>query len=96
LNAGKCKFISFSRRSKPVLFQYAIGDSDLKRFDVINDFGVLIDSRMTFVNHVESIVSISARILGLHGYASCVWSPYQEVHSARIERIQHNFIRFAL
>jgi hypothetical protein len=29
-------------------------------------------------------------------YASCVWSPHQVVHSARIERIQHNFIRFAL
>jgi hypothetical protein len=25
-----------------------------------------------------------------------MWSPNQEVHSARIERIQHNFIRFAL
>jgi hypothetical protein len=29
-------------------------------------------------------------------FASCVWSPHQEVHSARIEHIQHNFIRFAL
>jgi hypothetical protein len=29
-------------------------------------------------------------------YASCVWSPHKEIHSARIERIQHNFIRFAL
>jgi hypothetical protein len=29
-------------------------------------------------------------------YASCVWSPLQEVDSAGIERIQHNFIRFAL
>jgi hypothetical protein len=28
--------------------------------------------------------------------ASCVWSPHQEVHSARIERIQHNLIRLAL
>jgi hypothetical protein len=25
-----------------------------------------------------------------------VWSPHQEVHSARIQRIQQNFIRFAL
>jgi hypothetical protein len=25
-----------------------------------------------------------------------VWSPHQTVHLARIERIQHNFIRFAL
>jgi hypothetical protein len=28
--------------------------------------------------------------------ASCVWSPHQEVHSVKIECIQHNFIKFAL
>jgi hypothetical protein len=104
-----------------VLIQYVIGDSDLECIDVINDLGVLFDSRMTFVNHIESIVSKSARMLGFIKrisrefndpysyktlyvdfvrpgleYASCVWSPQQEVHSARIELIQHNFIRFAL
>jgi hypothetical protein len=88
---------------------------------VINDLDVLVDSKMTFVNHIESIVSKLARMLGfikrisrefcdpymhktLYGafvrrvleYALCVWSPHQEVHSTRIERIQHNFIRFAL
>jgi hypothetical protein len=47
LNAGKCKSISFSRGSKPVMFQFIIGDSDLKRVDVINDLGVLVDSRMS-------------------------------------------------
>jgi hypothetical protein len=41
LNAGKCKSISFPRGSKPVMFQYVIGDSDLKRVDGINDLGVL-------------------------------------------------------
>jgi Reverse transcriptase (RNA-dependent DNA polymerase) len=29
-------------------------------------------------------------------YASCVWSPYRRVHSERIEKIQHNFVRYAL
>jgi hypothetical protein len=82
---------------------------------------VLVDIRMIFVNHIESIVSKSARMLGFLKrisrefndpytykalyvavvrsgleYASCVWSAHEEVHSARIERIQHNFIRFAL
>jgi hypothetical protein len=38
LNAGKCKCISFSHGPKPVMFQYVIGDSDLERVDVINDF----------------------------------------------------------
>jgi hypothetical protein len=64
LNAGKCKSISFSRGSKPVMFQYVIGDSDLERFGVIIDLGVLVDSRITFFNHIELIVSKSAIMLG--------------------------------
>jgi hypothetical protein len=99
----------FSRLLKPVMFQYVIGDSDLKRVDVINDLGVLVDSTMTSVNHIESIVSKSAGMLGFIKrilrefndtyktlyvafvqpgleYESCVWSPHQEVHSAKIER----------
>jgi hypothetical protein len=63
LNAGKCKSISFFRGSRPVMFQYVIGDSDLERVDVINDLGVLVDSRMTFIDHIGSMVSKSARIL---------------------------------
>jgi hypothetical protein len=47
-----------------VLFQYVIGDSDLKRVDVINDLGVLVDSRMSFAYHIESIVSKLAIMLG--------------------------------
>jgi hypothetical protein len=56
--------ISFSRGSKPVMSQYVIGDSDLERVDVINNLGVLVVSRMTFVNQTGSIVSKLARILG--------------------------------
>jgi hypothetical protein len=52
LNAGNCKSISFSRGLKTVLFQYIIGDTDLERVDVINDLGVLVDSRMTYVIHI--------------------------------------------
>jgi hypothetical protein len=37
LGAGS---ISFSRGSKPVFFQYVIGDSDLERVDEINGLGV--------------------------------------------------------
>jgi hypothetical protein len=84
--------------------------SDLKRVDVINDLGLLVNNTMPFVNHIESIVSKSASsttltrtrrcmwLLSGPGleYASCVWSLHQEDHLARIERIQHNFIRFAL
>jgi hypothetical protein len=33
LNSGKCKSILFSRGSKPVMFQFVIGDSDLEFVD---------------------------------------------------------------
>jgi hypothetical protein len=45
-------------------FSKSIGDSDLERVGVIHDLGVLVDSRMGFVNHIGSIVSKSARMLG--------------------------------
>jgi hypothetical protein len=63
LNAGKCKSISLSRGSRPELFLYVIDDGDLERDNVINDLGVLVDSKMTFVDHIGSIVSKSARML---------------------------------
>jgi hypothetical protein len=37
------------------MFQYVIGDSHLERVDVINDHGVLVDNRMTFVDHIGSM-----------------------------------------
>jgi hypothetical protein len=51
----KCKSISISRGLKLVMFQYVIGDSHLERVDVINDHGVLVDNRMTFVDHIGSM-----------------------------------------
>jgi hypothetical protein len=41
-----------------VLFQYVIGDSDLKRVDVINVLDILVDNRMTFVNHTKSLLEV--------------------------------------
>jgi hypothetical protein len=64
LIVGKCESISFTRGSKLSLFQYVSGDGDLERVDVINNLGVLVDNRMTFVDHIELIVSKSTRMLG--------------------------------
>jgi hypothetical protein len=48
--------------SKPVVFQYFIGDSDLEHVDEINDLGVLIDNRMiTAIYLCGSITKIWSR-----------------------------------
>jgi hypothetical protein len=45
----------------PLMFQYAIDDSDPERVDVFNDLGVLVDRKITFVHHIARM----ARMLGI-------------------------------
>jgi hypothetical protein len=57
LNAKKCKTISFTRGKHPIEFYYHIGGHQLERVYGHKDLGVVLDSRMTFLNHIESIIS---------------------------------------
>jgi hypothetical protein len=55
-----CK-AAINRGSKPVMFQYVIGDSDLERVDVINNLGVLVDnSNLSFLGSAASLRSLVA------------------------------------
>jgi hypothetical protein len=59
LNAGECKSISFCS-------VYSIDGTALVRVDKIKDLGKIMDCRMTFLSHIEAIISNkSSRILGL-------------------------------
>jgi hypothetical protein len=63
LNAGKCKSISFRRNMQPIEFVYSINGTALKRVDEIKDLGVIIDGKMSFLPHIEAIISKSSRML---------------------------------
>jgi hypothetical protein len=52
LNVGKCKTIKFARSRHPVKFLYMLGGTVLDRVSSINDFGVIIDEKMTFSEYV--------------------------------------------
>jgi hypothetical protein len=68
---------------------------------------MIFNERMSFLPHIEAIIS---GMLGFIKRVSkvfhdpythktlytCVWSPHQSVHSERLERVQHNFIRYGL
>jgi hypothetical protein len=62
LNVGKCKTISFARSHHPVKFLYMIGGTVLDRLSSINDLGVIMDEKMTFLEHVDVMVAKDARI----------------------------------
>ena len=50
------------------------------------EFNNLFITRLLFTSFVRPILE----------YASQVWSPYQLIHTARIELVQRRFVRFAL
>lgn len=65
LNASKCAIVSFSRKKQPILFEYHLGGEPIKRESCIKDLGVLLDSQLTYKQHINSIIAKASRSLGL-------------------------------
>ena len=66
LNPIKCKAITFTLRTKPVTFDYVIHGTALERVSVMRDLGVVLDSKLTFGPHVDSVVRCANRALGMY------------------------------
>lgn len=64
LNIDKCKHIRFSKKRDNVVFNYYIENELLQSVSVIRDLGVLLDSSLSFVNHIDFIVSRAMRMSG--------------------------------
>ncbi|CAH2087310.1 unnamed protein product [Euphydryas editha] len=64
LNVEKCSHIKFTRKKKPLVSSYSIGNVLLQEKSQIKDLGVTIDGRLTFVAHVDNIVVKAAQNLG--------------------------------
>ena len=65
LNPAKCKSITFTLRTSPHLTSYVLDGHQLERCVRVRDLGVILDSKLTFADHVDSIVSKANRMLGL-------------------------------
>ena len=65
LDPYKCKSFSITLKSNPVVYQYKIGDTALENVQTIRDLGVILDRRLTFSFHIDSIVSRGNRIKGI-------------------------------
>jgi hypothetical protein len=71
LNVGKCKSITFSRLRHPIEFSYMLGGNILDRVDSINELGVMMDSKMSFTEHIDVTVGKALAMLGFVRRLSC-------------------------
>jgi hypothetical protein len=56
-NVSKCKNITFARSRHPVGFSYVQGETVLNRVSSINNIGVIMDEKMTFLEHLDVMVA---------------------------------------
>ena len=65
LNPVKCFVISYTLNTRPVIFDYQITHVSLQRKVEARDLGVILDSKLTFARHIDTVVAKSRRMLGL-------------------------------
>ena len=65
LNPSKCKSFRMSLKTKPIETTYFIENFGLEHVDFIRDLGVVLDTKLTFANHIEIAAKKSNRALGL-------------------------------
>jgi hypothetical protein len=64
LNLGKCKSMSFTRFRVTIHFQYELSGFSLNIVDSICDLGVVLDSKLNFTSHIDSLFVKASRMLG--------------------------------
>lgn len=66
LNPSKCKIITFTLRKKPFVLSYHVNNATLERVFEMRDLGVVLDSKLTFGPHIDSVVGKANRALGMY------------------------------
>lgn len=64
LNVSKCSVISFGRKHSLLVEDYYLNNTKLQRETTVKDLGILLDTKLTFKNHVSYIVCKASSQLG--------------------------------
>lgn len=64
LNPQKCNVMSYTLKISTLDFNYTLEDTTLERPNTFRDLGVIFDKKLSFNNHIESIVCEACRSYG--------------------------------
>lgn len=92
MNVSKCKVITFTRKIKPIIHDYHYDGNLLERSTSTKDLGVIFDSRLSFVEHINNICNNALKTLGFilrtckkfHN-TTCIMSLYYAYVRSRLE-----------
>lgn len=64
INIDKCAQISFTRRKKPLKYNYSLDNHELSLVSSIKHLGIILSSDLSFSDHISFIYKKSMRMLG--------------------------------
>ena len=64
VNKNKCVVMSFGLKFDAILWNYTINDFLLSRPEVVTDFGLVFDKKLSFVEHVQRTLKSSLKVYG--------------------------------
>lgn len=64
LNLSKCKIMTFHRSTRPLMVNYHVGSLELDRVKEHCDLGILLDNKMTYNWHIDTVIAKSYAMLG--------------------------------
>lgn len=64
LNTSKCLVVSYTRKTRPIVYTYEINETQLNRKTTVKDLGVVFDSKLSFNEHVNYVVNSALKTLG--------------------------------
>ena len=64
ISVNKCNVISFNRLKTPIQYDYKLLGANLERTFVIRDLGIMLDTKLDFHVHYQTIISKAHKMLG--------------------------------
>lgn len=64
LNVKKCNLITFSRKRNTEETTVVLGNQIVEKCDRVRDLGVILDSKLTFIDHYNTIIHKATNMLG--------------------------------
>lgn len=64
LNIEKCKLVSFTNKLTVIKYDYSLGNKIISRSDSFCDLGVMFDSKLSFVSHINNVIGEALRNYG--------------------------------
>ncbi|VDO10445.1 unnamed protein product, partial [Brugia timori] len=64
LNVKKCNTIAFSRKIETPHIAISLGNQKVEKCKIVRDLGVILDSKLTFIEHYNTIISKANSMLG--------------------------------